>query len=55
MSDLEFCEDRATSLSHGNGEEAYEILHQCRHENGHEGYEHACWLCTFTWYSEVTC
>lgn len=52
---LDFCEDRATSLSHGTGEEAYEILHQCRHENGHEGHQHSCWLCTFTWYSEAPC
>lgn len=55
MADLEFCEDRATSLSHGTGEDQYEILHLCRHEDGHQGHEHQCWLCTFVWYSEVTC
>jgi hypothetical protein len=55
VAELEWCEDRATSLSHGTGDEPFEILHQCRHEVGHEGAEHACWLCTFVWYSEVTC
>lgn len=48
---LEWCEDRATSLNMA-GEE---MLHQCRHENGHPGHEHQCWLCTFTWYTEVPC
>lgn len=52
---LDWCEERATSLSHGTGDDQYEILHVCRHENGHEGHEHKCWLCTFTWYTEVPC
>mgnify|MGYP000309461809 CR=1 FL=1 len=50
---LEWCEDQATSLSYGVGEEAFEITHACRHENGHEGHEHRCWLCSFVWYSEA--
>lgn len=52
---LEWCEERATSLSHGAEDERYEILHLCRHEDGHGGHEHRCWLCTFTWYSEAPC
>jgi hypothetical protein len=54
VAELEWCEDRATSLSHGAEDEAYEITHQCRHQEGHDG-PHACWLCVFAWYSEVTC
>lgn len=53
MADLDFCEERATSLSHGNEDERYEITHLCRHENGHEGHEHRCWLCNFAWHMEV--
>lgn len=49
---LEWCEDRATSLSHGTEEEAFEIVHACRHEHGHAG-AHECWLCTFAWHMEV--
>ncbi len=52
MAELEWCEDRATSLSLDADMETFEVTHQCRHAHGHDG-EHSCWLCTFSWVMEV--
>lgn len=52
---LTLCEERATSLSHGAEGDAFEILHLCRHEEGHPGGEHQCGFCTFHWLTEVPC
>jgi hypothetical protein len=54
VAELEWCEDRATSLGLDAEKEGFEITHQCRHGNGHEG-AHECWLCVFAWHAEVTC